>query len=168
MASWILKIAYWWTSEMFSFFKLIMYKRVLFKKKANMKPQQVLVKKASTSTGFFFSEVQSELNYDVLKHAVVSRNQSGPFPSLHFYLWYTLHSRNKCHLQERSQKSKFPTDLRPQGLRGACSACTQTRFKQSLWLHYRRSSSSPLHPSLDTRNQQARPDTPGIAHSLTS
>lgn len=65
------------------------------------------------------------------------------------------------------KKSKFPVDLWPSTQRG-CHACIQRRFKQSLWLHYLSSSSSPLHPSVDTRSHHAEADRPGITHSFAS
>lgn len=69
--------------------------------------------------------------------------------------------------EKKKKKSKFPTDLWPGAQRG-CPACIQRRFKQSLWLHYLPSSSSPLHPSVDTRSHHTGADRPGITHSLAS
>ncbi len=70
--------------------------------------------------------------------------------------------------KKKKKKSKFPTDLWPRGDQGGRPACIQRRFKQSLWLHYLSSSSSPLHPSVDTRSHCAGADRPGITHSLAS
>lgn len=53
-----------------------------------------------------------------------------------------------------------PLTCDPQ-LKGGCHACIQRRFKQSLWLHYLPSSSSPLHPSVDTRSHHGEADRPG-------
>lgn len=88
-----------------------------------------------------------------------------------FYHHYTLHTKNKRNWQESSQKKKkkanSPLTCDPWESRG-CPACIQRRFKQSLWLHYLSSSSSPLHPSVDTRSHYAGADRPGITHSLAS
>lgn len=79
-----------------------------------------------------------------------------------FYHHYALHSKYK-----RPKKANSPLTCDPGGPRG-CPACIQTRFKQNLWLHYLSSSSSPLHPSVDTRSHCAGADRPGITHSLAS
>lgn len=80
-----------------------------------------------------------------------------------------LHSENKRRWQERSRKkANSPLTCDPGGAQGAAPHAYVKRFKQSLWLHYLPSSSSPLHPSVDTRSHHAGADRPGITHSLAS
>lgn len=116
----------------------------------------------------FAFEIQSELRWFATR--ICQQDPEGLF-------WMSFYHR--CTQQEvmlptskvrrggEKKKSKFPADLWPSTQRG-CHACIQRRFKQSLWLHYLSSSSSPLHPSVDTRSHHAKADRPGITHSFAS
>lgn len=70
--------------------------------------------------------------------------------------------------EKKKKKKQIPYWPVTPGLKGGRPACIQRRFKQSLWLHYLSSSSSPLHPSVDTRSHHSEADRPGITHSLAS
>lgn len=90
---------------------------------------------------------------------------------MRFYHHHALHSKNKRHWQERrlTKKRKFLTDLWPPGgPKGAAPHAYRwgsNRVYDCIIFSF---SSSPLHPSVDTRSHYTGADRPDITHSLAS
>lgn len=88
-----------------------------------------------------------------------------------FYHHYTLHRKNKCHWQERTQKKEkrqIPHWPVTRGTKGAALHAYRRGSNRVYDCIISFSSSSPLHPSVDTRSHHAGADRPGITHSLAS
>lgn len=121
-------------------------------------------------------ETQSELNYGDSQHAIVSRNQRASFACVSIitalYTARTNATDKKGAAQkkeEKKKKRKFLTDLWPPGgPKGAALHAYRwgsNRVYDCIIFSF---SSSPLHPSVDTRSHYAGADRPDITHSLAS